>query len=277
MTTQKPQPTPADIGRFYDQMGPFLETLLGDNIHVGYWSGPEDESSGTEAQERLTDMMIQRARLGAGQRLLDIGCGTGRPAVRLAQATGCSVTGLSVSAMQVEQANARARKEGLSDQVRFQVADAMELPFQDASFDAVWAFESLLHMPDRAHVLRNAFRVLRPGGMLVLTDVTDQHPITDEERMLVYSGLMITSLLRFQEYPPLVEATGFSVEEALELTSNTRRSMVGTDKLISKEQERLSAAYGKDFHTMTLELWPKVATLFTEKLGYMLLAAVKPA
>ncbi|WP_257459519.1 SAM-dependent methyltransferase [Archangium lipolyticum] len=277
MTTQKPQPTPADIGRFYDQMGPFLETLLGDNIHVGYWSGPEDESSGTEAQERLTDMMIQRARLGAGQRLLDIGCGTGRPAVRLAQATGCSVTGISVSAMQVEQANARARKEGLSDQVRFQVADAMELPFQDASFDAVWAFESLLHMPDRAQVLRNAFRVLRPGGMLVLTDVTEQHPITDEERMLVYSGLMITSLLRFQEYPPLVEATGFSVEEALDLTSNTRKSMIGTDKLISKEQERLSAAYGKDFHATTLDLWPKVAAIYTEKLGYMLLAAVKPA
>ncbi|MFY0568055.1 SAM-dependent methyltransferase [Archangium lansingense] len=277
MTIQKPLPTPADIGRYYDQMGPFLATLLGDNIHVGYWSGPEDQSSGTEAQERLTDMMIQRSRIGAGQRLLDIGCGTGRPAVRLAQATGCSVTGISVSAMQVEQANARAQKEGLSDQVRFQVADAMELPFPEASFDAVWAFESLLHMPDRAHVLRNAFRVLRPGGILVLTDVTEQHVLTDEERTLVYSGLMLTSLLRFQEYSLVVEAAGFSVEEALDITPNTRRAMVGTDKLISKEQEGISAAYGTDFQAMTFELWPKIAAIFTDKLGYLLLAAVKPA
>ncbi|WP_257450494.1 SAM-dependent methyltransferase [Archangium lipolyticum] len=277
MTIQKTQPTPADVGRYYDQMGPFLATLLGENIHVGYWSGPEDQSSGAEAQDRLTDMMIQRSRLGAGQRLLDIGCGTGRPTIRLAQATGCSVTGISVSAMQIEQANERARKEGVSDRVGFQVADAMELPFQDASFDAVWAFESLLHMPDRAQVLRHAFRVLRPGGVLVLTDMTEQHPLTDDERTLVYSGLMLTSLLRFQEYPPLVEAAGLSVTESLDITSNTRKAMVGTDKLISKEQDQLSAAYGKDFQAMTLDLWLKIAAIYTDKLGYLLLAAVKPA
>lgn len=274
---QIPQPTPAEIGRYYDQMGPFLATLLGDNIHVGYWSDAEDTSSVVEAQERLTDMMIERTRIGPGQRLLDIGCGTGRPAVRLAQTTGCSVTGISVSANQVEQANARAQQEGLSDRVRFQLTDAMELPFEDASFDAVWAFESLLHMPDRAHVLRHAFRLLRPGGVLVLTDVTEQHPIPEEERTLVYRGLMLTSLLRFDQYPPLLEAMGFSVKESLDITPNTRKAMEGTDKLIDREQGQLSATYGAEFHAMTLDIWPKIAAIYTQKLGYLLLLATKPA
>ncbi|SEU21735.1 SAM-dependent methyltransferase [Stigmatella erecta] len=277
MTSPRPPMTPADVGRFYDQMGPFLATLLGDSIHVGYWSSPGDPSSGTEAQERLTEMMIQRARVGPGQRLLDIGCGTGWPAIRLAQATGCSVTGISVSAQQVEQANARAHKHGLSGQVQFQCADAMELAFADASFDAVWAFESLLHMPDRTQVLRHAFRVLRPGGALVLTDVTEPHPLAENERMLVYSGLMIASLLRFQDYAPLVESVGFTVQESLDITPNTRKSMVGTDTLIVQQQDQIGEAYGAQFHAMTLDLWPKIAAIFTDKLGYLLLAAVKPA
>lgn len=84
-------PTPDEVGAYYDLMGPFYATLWGDNIHVGYWTGPDDTSSNIEAQDRLTDLLIEKVNLTAGQTLLDVGCGVGRPAIRLSRRTGSSV------------------------------------------------------------------------------------------------------------------------------------------------------------------------------------------
>ncbi|SEU21765.1 hypothetical protein [Stigmatella erecta] len=70
---------------------------------------------------------------------------------------------------------------------------------------------------------------------------------------------------------------GFIVQESLGITPNTRKSMVGTDTLIVQQQAQIGEAYGAQFHAMTLDLWPKIAAIFTDKLGYLLLAAVKPA
>lgn len=182
-------PTPDEVGAYYDLMGPFYATLWGDNIHVGYWTGPDDTSSNIEAQDRLTDLLIEKVHLAAGQTLLDVGCGVGRPAIRLSRRTGSSVTGITVSADQVARATRLADQNGVADRVRFQRADATMLPFDDASFDAAWAFESLLHMPDRMRVLREIWRVLRPGGRFVLTDVTE------ERRCLTSSAHCFTAVL----------------------------------------------------------------------------------
>jgi cyclopropane fatty-acyl-phospholipid synthase-like methyltransferase len=129
-------PTPDEVGAYYDLMGPFYATLWGDNIHVGYWTGPDDTSSNIEAQDRLTDLLIEKVGLTAGQILLDVGCGVGRPAIRLSQRTGSSVIGITVSADQVVRATRLAAQNGVADRVRFQRADATLLPFDDASFDA---------------------------------------------------------------------------------------------------------------------------------------------
>jgi len=92
---------------------------------------------------------------------LDIGCGEGANARKLAQ-LGAQMTAVDVAPTFIRHAQAAEDAEPLG--IRYAVADAQELPFADASFDFGVAFMSLMDMPDAARVLRQAARVLRPGG-----------------------------------------------------------------------------------------------------------------
>ena len=168
-TTRTLYPTPDEVGGFYDRTGRHLTRFFGGSMHYGYWTGPDDDSTLEEASERFTDLMAEKLD-AAGGRVLDLGCGTGEPAVRVARTTGAEVVGISVSAEDVRCATARAEAAGLADRVRFEVADAMAPPFPANSFDAVLALESMGHMPDRARVLAEIARMLRPGGRLAFCE-----------------------------------------------------------------------------------------------------------
>ncbi|MFI9203190.1 SAM-dependent methyltransferase [Streptomyces sp. NPDC053048] len=175
-------PTPEEVGASYDEFGLLYELILGDSaIHIGMWTPPDGAATASTmtdlanlAMDRQTDYYIAALGLGPDDHLLDIGCGTGGPAVRLAGATGARVTGITISGSQVPLCEARAREAGLSDRVRFALGDAMALGEEhaDESYDAAWAIDSFPHMSDRPAALRNAWRVLRPGGRLLLTEFT---------------------------------------------------------------------------------------------------------
>jgi SAM-dependent methyltransferase len=211
-------PTADQVTDYYGSLGPLLRMAWGDNFHFGYWDGPADTSSPEEATDRFTDLLTERLRVGPGDRVLDVGCGIGRPALRVASTTGAEVLGITVSGEQVEQANALAKAEGVSDQVSFQYADGMDMPFETASFDAVLAFESIVHM-DRPTALREMARVLKPGGRLVLTDTFptggDATPADGE------SG-DVASMARIEDYPGLVTGAGLRLDELTDVTQHTR-------------------------------------------------------
>lgn len=102
-------------------------------------------------------------------RALDVGCGGGHAALELARRQpGLEVVGLDLSAEQV--ARARKRADALGDRVRFVVGSALELPFEDGSFDLVYSVASIKHWPDRRRGLSECVRVLRPGGWLLVVE-----------------------------------------------------------------------------------------------------------
>jgi cyclopropane fatty-acyl-phospholipid synthase-like methyltransferase len=263
------------VGDFYDHMGAFFATLFGESIHFGVWDG-DDGSTMAEAQARLTDRVIDLLRLDENAYLLDVGCGVGHPAVRLAERTQARVLGVSISPTQVSSANARAQEAGLSSRLEFVHADAMKLPHEDGTFDAAWAIEMLFHVPDRLQVLREVHRTLKPGGRVVLTDFVQRAPLSGEEWDLLAQGFAFSSLLRPQEYHEVVAQSGLEVVKVHDVTAGTRQNMPWIAARYEEDKERLTAHYGPEFTTQMDQLLPVGMSVYAKKLGYVVVEARRP-
>lgn len=223
-----------------------------ENLHVGYWTGADDTSSQEEATERLTELVLERFALSAGHRLLDVGCGVGKPARRAATDTGCTVMGISDDPSQVERANEGASAAGLSGRVTFQHANAMEpLPFQDAYFDAAWAIESLVHMPDRKLAFTQIARVLKPGAALIGTDFFENVPLSGDRKDAVDAFLKVATLgpiVKLDDYPALLRATGFELHEFVDITEHTHRTYAILLQSLYDNEKDLRAGHGDEVY-----------------------------
>jgi 2-polyprenyl-3-methyl-5-hydroxy-6-metoxy-1,4-benzoquinol methylase len=117
------------------------------------------------------DQFQEWLRLGPDKRLLDVACGAGGPALRMAKRTGCSVTGVDVHEQAISAANALSAANGLANRTQFHVLSAeQKLPFADNSFDAITCIDAINHFRDRKRVVTEWQRLLKPGGRLLFTD-----------------------------------------------------------------------------------------------------------
>jgi demethylmenaquinone methyltransferase/2-methoxy-6-polyprenyl-1,4-benzoquinol methylase len=126
-----------------------------------------------DASARLRDLLIDRTGVQAGGMLLDLCSGTGAVALRAGRTTGADglVVGLDFSLGMIRRAREKAARMGVAD-VAFVVADASQLPFASASFDAVSCSHAMYELrPEaRERTLEEALRVLRPGGRFVMME-----------------------------------------------------------------------------------------------------------
>jgi SAM-dependent methyltransferase len=118
-----------------------------------------------------TGELAAAARLEPSTRVLDVGCGLGGPARYLAATFGCRVTGVDLSPAFIDAATYLTARCGLSGRVTFQVGDALNLPFDDASFDAIFLQHVAMNMEDRTALYAALHRILSPGGRLVIYDL----------------------------------------------------------------------------------------------------------
>ncbi|PSL44107.1 cyclopropane fatty-acyl-phospholipid synthase-like methyltransferase [Saccharothrix carnea] len=262
----------AEVARMYERTTALVELIWGPNLHFGYWAGPDDTSDKGRAQERLTDLMIERVPLVPGQRLLDVGCGVGHPALRFARKTGADVVGVTIAPGQVAAATEAAREEGLRHRATFELADAAALPFPDDSFDGAWALESMPHMPDRAAVLSETARVLRPGSRLALTDVAQCGPLSEQQRHDLRERMLITAPPR-PELLSLLGTAGFEVLEVVDITASTARTTELTRQALEGNAHEWSRRYGAD----TVEHMARVLDVYDDAVAtgmeYLLITA----
>jgi cyclopropane fatty-acyl-phospholipid synthase-like methyltransferase len=272
MTTQ---PTSADVAAMYDQLTELFTNVLGGCIHVGYWDSDDDASSMEAASARTTDLVAERLELAPGQRVLDIGCGNGAPAARIATRNHVQVTGVTVSQHQLQLAQDRAEHGESAGQVSFQFADAMDLPFDAASFDGAYAIESLVHMRDKDAALGHIARVLRPGGRFVVADLCLDETVDDQgaETVEQVRGLFpMATILSADDYRETLERAGLEIVEFIDIWHNIRRTFPIFLEGLRQAAESAGGEVG-DQLAATASVLARFVDL--PQLGYVLLSAIR--
>lgn len=268
-------PNPIVIGKYYDHRV-FDVMAEGDaNLHFGYWSGDDDPATFEQAMAEMTDQMIRRVDPGPGQRMLDVGCGNGAPALQLARARDVEVVGISVSERQVARGNDGARAAGLADRVRFEQVDAMNLPFPDASFDHAWALESMLHMPDKGRVLAEMARVVRPGGRIAIADMTYRElPPEQRSAVPVSDTTVYASLATLAEYEEHISGAGLVTTDVTDVTRETARNHIEYVNWMTARREQYVDILGVEGFELFVSNQAALGRM--PELGYVLITARRP-
>jgi len=277
-------PNPEEVGTNYDEFADFYRMIASDiSFHIGMWSrsGQRERVStvfdlSNGAQERVIEHCMETLGLKANEHLLDIGCGAGAAAIRMAQQSGGRATGINVSKGQLAQATERAHSAGIADRVSFEYGNAMDLEFADRSFDAAMAIDVFAHLSDRQRGFDEAFRVLRPGGHFLMSEFTVRGT-APEEQLTAY-------LQTFQAMPPiapaksieLATAAGFELVQAERMTQDVALSTEVMAFLFADRHEEILARYGSEVLAQLDYVMPLIRSYMRDHLGYYYFLLQKP-
>jgi tocopherol O-methyltransferase len=225
------------IQELYDASSGLWEQVWGEHMHHGYYGADGNlKKERRQAQIDLIEELLGWAGVPTDQalcepyRILDVGCGIGGSTLYLTEKFGSiaqnnlksdggvdrvTATGITLSPVQANRAIERAKIAGLESNVNFLVADALNMPFPDESFDLVWSLESGEHMPDKIKFLQECCRVLKPGGTLILATWCHRPlgetagELTDAERKElaeIYRVYALPYVISLPEYEEIVRS-----------------------------------------------------------------------
>lgn len=241
--------------------------LLGDSFHPG----------GTKLTERLGQIL----KLAPRTRVLDVGAGRGASAIFLATRFGCDVVGVDYSRKNVEAANQEARANDLCGKVVVRWADAEQLPFPDASFDAVICECALCTFPDKQAAIREFYRVLRPHGQVGISDLTRNGPLARELSDLMSWIACIADAQSLPDYAALLSSAAFATRVTdqqngalFEFVSQMRTRLLAAEVMVGLQKLSLP---GFDFAGAKSVARHALEAVKNGNLGYAIIVASKMA
>jgi sarcosine/dimethylglycine N-methyltransferase len=180
-----------------------LETLT-EEILKDY---DQDHFGGLEA----VDILADKAGITSASQVLDVCSGMGGPARYLAHRLGCRVTGLDITESRYEAAVRLTELVRLDHLVDFRLGNALDMPFPDATFDAVIGQEAFAHVPDKPRLIAECARVVRRGGVIAFTDILRREALSAAEFERLRSGMTFQSLETLDGYARLLANCGCAI------------------------------------------------------------------
>ncbi|MFQ5584460.1 MAG: methyltransferase domain-containing protein, partial [Calditrichia bacterium] len=212
-----PEDLNTKIGKFYDASSRLWEETWGEHMHHGhYGDNGRLKKDDQQAQVDLIEELLTWGNIRNADKILDIGCGIGGSALYLAEKFGAQVTGITLSAYQCQRATERAAEANLSKTVLFEVADALNPPYDKGSFDLLWSLESGEHIPEKERLMQVCADMLQPGGRLLMAVWCRRSippPLSKNEGKLLgrlYHAYHLPPMISIQEYAELARQAGFT-------------------------------------------------------------------
>lgn len=182
----------------------------------------QDHFGGLEAN----DLLIDAAGIRPTDHVLDVCSGLGGPARYLARSVGCRVTGLDLTASRHESAQRLTAHVGLDDRVAFHLGSALDMPFAAATFDVVVGQEAWCHVPDKARLIAECARVVKPGGIIAFTDILRRDSLSPDDLARLAVEMTFPTLESLDGYRNILEANGCTVERRDDLSTLWTRILV---------------------------------------------------
>ena len=206
--------TNEDISRYYDLSEVHYRRVWNldksRSLHYGYWD--ESVKNFDEALLNNNKVLADYAEIKDGEKVLDAGCGVGGSSIWLAKEKNCQVIGISLNERQVKKANAFACQYGLTGKVLFEQKDYLNTAYPSNFFDVVWAIESVCYANDKGIFLKEANRILKHGGRLIIADFFETNNLRSQDAALVTkwaNGWAINSFATAEDFDLKLKANGF--------------------------------------------------------------------
>ena len=197
------------IMRALDAQGVKLTTLTEEELK----NYDQDHYGGLQAN----DVLAAKAGIRTEHHVLDVCSGMGGPARYIAHRIGCRVTGLDLTESRYRSAIKLTEMVGLDDLVEFVNGNALDMPFEDNSFDVVIGQEAWCHVPDKPRLISECARVVKPGGVIAFTDILRTDKLSEGDMRRLRSEMTFPVLETLRGYSQLLEKNGCTVVECDDL------------------------------------------------------------
>jgi len=226
--------------------------------------------------DAATKELISLAEFKSDMHILDVGCGVGGSTRRLAHETGCRVTGIDLSNEYIDTAVRLTQLLDMQGQVKFHACSALELPFDDNSFDGVWSLQMNMNVEDKLAWLKETYRVLKPGGRAVLYEVCGNKNTPLLFPVPWAQNASMSFLVAPESFRNAITLAGFDIEVWNDKTDLAKKAFANAKEPVGEPNLPVLGVYllvGNDIQTKAYNLH---RNLEEERVSLIETLAVKP-